>query len=126
MALLGPCDIATSSVSVRTTNGRAQALETAVNRYVALYLVTLIVIVPIDFLFLGIVAKGFSPRRSATRRAVPACFVMRGNVTGARECAPDDRLRVPTSERRWAWRERAFAHPTKLGRHHFGCGTIRI
>jgi hypothetical protein len=59
MALLGPCDIATSSVSVRTTNGRAQALETAVNRYVALYLVTLIVIVPIDFLFLGIVAKGF-------------------------------------------------------------------
>jgi uncharacterized membrane protein len=30
-----------------------------VNRYVILYLATLIVIIPIDFLFLGIVAKGF-------------------------------------------------------------------
>jgi uncharacterized membrane protein len=30
-----------------------------VNRYVVLYLATLIVIVPIDFLFLGLVAKGF-------------------------------------------------------------------
>jgi uncharacterized membrane protein len=30
-----------------------------VNRYVVLYLVTLIVLIPIDFLFLGIVAKGF-------------------------------------------------------------------
>ena len=30
-----------------------------VNRYVVLYLTTLIVMVPIDFLFLGIVAKGF-------------------------------------------------------------------
>ena len=29
------------------------------NRYVVLYLVTLLVIVPIDFLFLGIAAKGF-------------------------------------------------------------------
>ncbi len=29
------------------------------NRYVILYLATLIVMVPIDFLFLGIVAKGF-------------------------------------------------------------------
>ncbi len=29
------------------------------NRYVALYLATLIVIVPIDFLFLGLVAKDF-------------------------------------------------------------------
>jgi uncharacterized membrane protein len=34
-------------------------LETAVNRYVVLYLATLIVFVPIDFLFLGFVAKGF-------------------------------------------------------------------
>jgi uncharacterized membrane protein len=34
-------------------------LETAVNRYVVLYLATLIVLVPIDFLFLGFVAKGF-------------------------------------------------------------------
>jgi uncharacterized membrane protein len=30
-----------------------------VNRYIVLYLATLIVLVPIDFLFLGIVAKGF-------------------------------------------------------------------
>ncbi len=29
------------------------------NRYVVLYLATLIVLVPIDFLFLGLVAKGF-------------------------------------------------------------------
>ena len=29
------------------------------NRYAVLYLVTLFVIVPIDFLFLGVVAKGF-------------------------------------------------------------------
>jgi len=29
------------------------------NRYAALYLATLIVMVPIDFLFLGLVAKGF-------------------------------------------------------------------
>jgi uncharacterized membrane protein len=39
--------------------GERKALEAAVNRYVVLYLATLIVIVPIDFLFLGIVAKGF-------------------------------------------------------------------
>jgi uncharacterized membrane protein len=30
-----------------------------VNRYAVLYLATLLVIVPIDFLFLGIIAKGF-------------------------------------------------------------------
>ena len=30
-----------------------------VNRYVILYLATLIVLIPIDFLFLGVVAKGF-------------------------------------------------------------------
>ena len=29
------------------------------NRYAALYLVTLFVIVPIDFMFLGVIAKGF-------------------------------------------------------------------
>ncbi len=34
-------------------------LEMAVNRYVVLYLATLIVLVPIDFVFLGFVAKGF-------------------------------------------------------------------
>jgi uncharacterized membrane protein len=35
------------------------ALEAAVNRYVVLYLATLIVMIPIDFLFLGLVARGF-------------------------------------------------------------------
>jgi uncharacterized membrane protein len=30
-----------------------------VNRYAVLYLVTLLVLVPLDFLFLGVVAKGF-------------------------------------------------------------------
>ena len=34
-------------------------LEANLNRYVVLYLATLIVLVPIDFLFLGLVAKGF-------------------------------------------------------------------
>ena len=29
------------------------------NRYVVLYLATLVVLIPVDFLFLGIVAKGF-------------------------------------------------------------------
>jgi uncharacterized membrane protein len=38
---------------------RAGRPEAAVNRYVVLYLVTLFVLVPIDFLFLGIVAKDF-------------------------------------------------------------------
>jgi Predicted membrane protein len=37
-----------------------------VNRYAALYLVTLFVIVPLDFLFLGVVAKDFFTPRSAT------------------------------------------------------------
>jgi uncharacterized membrane protein len=44
----------------RTTNARAQnALEAFVNRYVVLYLATLIVLIPVDFLFLGLVAKSF-------------------------------------------------------------------
>src|ERR1700709_463402 len=34
-------------------------LEVNVNRNVVLYLATLIVLIPIDFLFLGLVAKGF-------------------------------------------------------------------
>jgi uncharacterized membrane protein len=34
-------------------------LEAALNRYVILYLATLIVLIPVDFLFLGIFAKGF-------------------------------------------------------------------
>jgi uncharacterized membrane protein len=36
-----------------------KVLEAALKRYVILYLATLIVLIPIDFLFLGIVAKGF-------------------------------------------------------------------
>jgi uncharacterized membrane protein len=40
--------------------GHAQkVLETAVNRYVVLYLATLIVLVPVDLVFLGLVARGF-------------------------------------------------------------------
>ena len=40
-------------------NARKKRLEAAVNRYVVLYLATLIVFIPLDFLFLGIFAKGF-------------------------------------------------------------------
>jgi uncharacterized membrane protein len=41
-------------------HGYAQnALEAILNRYVVLYLATLTVLIPADFLFLGIVAKGF-------------------------------------------------------------------
>jgi uncharacterized membrane protein len=36
-----------------------RGLEAAVNRYAVLYLVTLFVLVPLDFLFLGVVAKDF-------------------------------------------------------------------
>jgi uncharacterized membrane protein len=39
--------------------GVREALEAAVKRYVVLYLATLIAIVPVDFLFLGVFAKGF-------------------------------------------------------------------
>jgi uncharacterized membrane protein len=34
-------------------------VEAAVNRYAVLYLVTLFVLVPLDFLFLGVLVKGF-------------------------------------------------------------------
>jgi uncharacterized membrane protein len=37
--------------------------EASVNRYAVLYAVTLFVIVPLDFLFLGVVAKGFFTSR---------------------------------------------------------------
>jgi uncharacterized membrane protein len=36
-----------------------KSVEAGVNRYVVLYLATLIVLIPIDLLFLGLVAKGF-------------------------------------------------------------------
>lgn len=52
---------------------RAEAPKTSVNRYVVLYLTTLIVIVPIDFLFSVSSPKASSPRRSAGEiRPVPA------------------------------------------------------
>src|SRR6266478_5319482 len=38
---------------------RPKRLEAILNRYVILYLATLIVLIPVDFLFLGTVAKGF-------------------------------------------------------------------
>ena len=44
---------------MRSCLGCDRALQAFVNRYVALYLATLIVMVPLDFLFLGLVAKGF-------------------------------------------------------------------
>jgi hypothetical protein len=36
-----------------------KALEASLNRYVVLYLATLVVLIPVDFWFLGMVAKGF-------------------------------------------------------------------
>src|SRR5882757_7482281 len=39
--------------------GQLPALEGDVKRYAVLYLATLVVIIPIDFLFLGIIAKSF-------------------------------------------------------------------
>jgi uncharacterized membrane protein len=45
---------------MRIRNGKARrALEAVVKRYVVLYLATLVVIVPVDFWFLGVVAKSF-------------------------------------------------------------------
>jgi hypothetical protein len=38
---------------------KSKPLEAKVNRTVVLYLATLIVLIPVDFLFLGLVAKGF-------------------------------------------------------------------
>jgi len=42
-----------------------------------------------------------------------------GKANGSRECAPDDRLRVPTSipmQKWWARRKRAFAPSYEAGR----------
>lgn len=39
--------------------GHTQGVEASVNRYVVLYLATLVALVPIDILFLGVFAKGF-------------------------------------------------------------------
>src|ERR1700735_3625859 len=38
---------------------KSKPLEAKLNRTVVLYLATLIVLIPVDFLFLGLVAKGF-------------------------------------------------------------------
>jgi uncharacterized membrane protein len=51
-------DVATLP-DIERNSGRRTALEGDVKRYAVLYLATLIVIIPIDFLFLGLVAKGF-------------------------------------------------------------------
>ena len=39
--------------------GREKSAEDVLQRYAVLYVATLIVLVPVDFLFLGILAKGF-------------------------------------------------------------------
>jgi uncharacterized membrane protein len=57
---LGPrahCNFAGPDTYYTWSGGKA--LEALVNRYVVLYLAALVVLVPIDFLFLGIVARGF-------------------------------------------------------------------
>jgi len=46
-------------MSGRAGTPRPARVEAAVNRYAVLYLVTLFVLVPLDFLFLGVFAKGF-------------------------------------------------------------------
>jgi uncharacterized membrane protein len=51
-------DVATLP-DIERKSDRRIALEGDVKRYAVLYLATLIVIIPIDFLFLGLVAKGF-------------------------------------------------------------------
>jgi uncharacterized membrane protein len=52
--------IATQARLIRITSWScAKALEAILNRYVVLYLATLMVLIPLDFLFLGMVAKGF-------------------------------------------------------------------
>jgi uncharacterized membrane protein len=51
---------ATPPALIRTwVTGVRDVPEAKVKRYIVLYLATLIVIVPVDFLFLGLVAKGF-------------------------------------------------------------------
>jgi hypothetical protein len=51
--------VATSSAAIRTGRGEDQEeLEAVVNRYVVLYLATLVVLMALDFLFLGVLAKG--------------------------------------------------------------------
>src|SRR5580693_5861549 len=52
--------IATLPARMRTTGRHAgRAPEDLVKRTVVLYLATLIVLIPVDFLFLGLIAKGF-------------------------------------------------------------------
>ncbi len=46
-------------MSGRAGTPRPARVEAAVNRYAVLYLVTLLVLIPLDFLFLGVLAKGF-------------------------------------------------------------------
>ena len=53
----GHCNFTSPGTYYQRT--RAKVPEAAVNRHVILILATLIALIPIDFLFLGIVAKGF-------------------------------------------------------------------
>ena len=51
------CNLALSDAYY--SEGMRESAEGVVQRYAVLYLATLIVLIPVDFLFLGIVAKGF-------------------------------------------------------------------
>jgi uncharacterized membrane protein len=53
----GHCNFAGPETYYRWTSNKAG--EALLNRYAVLYLATLIVLIPIDFLFLGVVARGF-------------------------------------------------------------------
>jgi len=64
-----------------------RGLEAAVNRYAVLYLATLFVLVPLDFLFLGIVAKDFFTSQVGTMlgeiKPVPAVLFYLLYVVGS-------------------------------------------
>jgi uncharacterized membrane protein len=58
----GPCPCKPEVATLRNPgriSGELAAAEGEVKRYAVLYLATLVVIIPIDFLFLGLVAKSF-------------------------------------------------------------------
>jgi uncharacterized membrane protein len=69
------------------TRGHArQRRESEVKRYIILYLATLMVLIPVDFLFLGVVAKGFFTSQVGDMlgeiRPVPAILFYLLYVTG--------------------------------------------
>jgi Predicted membrane protein (DUF2177) len=108
-----------------------------VNRQVVLYLATLIVLVPVDFLFLGFVAKGFFAAQVGDRlgeiRPAPAILFyllyaagilifVSGPATAtwqtALSCHRSKEKRVGTAPTRLCPRYKAILA-------YFGCGTIR-